>query len=173
MDLMVLVVTLRCHGCPTQAIVAACGLDERTVAAWLHRAGGHAARVHPAVVETGQVDLGQAQVDEICVTVCRGRIWQALALAVPSRLWLGEDLSPTRDGALVTATLWRVAACAANAALLRCVDGFAAYVGTVRTVFRVAVRTGRPGRPLLVLPETVLLAQVVKSHQGRRLVDIT
>ena len=169
---MVLVVTLRCHGCPTQAIVAACGLDERTVAAWLHRAGGHAARVHPAVVETGQVDLGQAQVDEICVTVCRGRIWQALALAVPSRLWLGEDLSPTRDGALVTATLWRVAACAANAALLRCVDGFAAYVGTVRTVFRVAVRTGRPGRPLLVLPETVLLAHVVKSHQGRRLVDI-
>jgi len=28
--------TLLCHGCPTQAIVAAFGLDERTVAAWLH-----------------------------------------------------------------------------------------------------------------------------------------
>jgi len=37
-DLMVLVVTLLCHGCPTPAIVAAFGLDERTVAAWLHRA---------------------------------------------------------------------------------------------------------------------------------------
>jgi len=48
-----------------------------------------------------------------------------------------------------------------------------AYVGAVRTVFRVAVHTGRPGRPRLVLPETVLLAQVVKSHNGRRVVDVT
>ena len=30
-----------------------------------------------------------------------------------------------------------------------------------------------PGRPRLILPETVLLAQVIKSHQGRRLVDVT
>src|SRR3712207_9088649 len=28
------VLTLLCHGCPPQAIVAAFGLDERTVAAW-------------------------------------------------------------------------------------------------------------------------------------------
>ncbi len=175
-ELMVLVVTLRCHGCPTQAIVAAFGLDERTVAAWLHRTGGHAARVHAAVVETGQVELGQVQADEICVKVCKGRIWQAMALAVPSRWWLGGDRSPARDGALVTATLRRVAACASSAALLLCVDGFAAYVGAVCTVFGVALRTGRPGRPgrpRLVLPETVLLAQVVKNHQGRRLVDVT
>ncbi len=177
-ELMVVVVTLVCHGCPTQAIVAAFGLDERTVAAWLHRAGGHAARVHAAVVETGQVDLGQVdlgqvQVDEICVKVRRGRIWQAMAVAVPSRLWLGGGLSPARDGALVTATLRRVAACAAHTALLLCVDGFAAYVGAVRAVFRVAVRSGRPGRPRLVLPETVLLAQVVKSHNGRHLVNVT
>ncbi len=96
-----------------------------------------------------------------------------MARAVPSRLWRGGDLSPTRDGALVTATLRRVAACAARTALLLCVDGFAAYVGAARAVFRVAVRTGRPGRPRLVLPETVLLAQVVKSHKGRRLVEVT
>jgi len=172
-DLMVVVVTLLCHGCPPQAIVAAFRLDERTVAAWLRRTGTHAARVHTATVETGQVELGQVQADEICVKVCKGRIWQAMALAVPSRLWLGGDLSPTRDGTLVTATLRRVAACAARTALLLCVDGFAAYVGAVRTVFRVVVRTGRPGRPRLVLPETVLLAQVVKSHKGRRLVDVT
>jgi len=172
-ELMVLMVTLLGHGCPPQAIVAAFGLDERTVAAWLHRTGAHAARVHAATVETGQVEVGQVQADEICVKVCKGRIWQALALAVPSRLWLGGDLSATRDGALVTATLRRVAACAASTALLLCVDGFAAYVGAVRTVFRVAVRTGRPGRPRLVLPETVLLAQGVKSQRGRRLVDVT
>ncbi len=92
---------------------------------------------------------------------------------MPSRLWLGGELSPTRDGALLTALLWRVAACAAGTALLICVDGFSAYVGAVRTVFRVAVRTGRRGRPRLALPDTVLLAQVIKSHQGRRLVEVT
>ena len=148
-ELMVLVVTLLCHGCPTQAIVAAFDLDERTVAAWLHRAGGHAARVHAAVVETGQVELGQVQVDETCVKVCRGRIWQAMALAVPSRLWRGGDLSPTRDGTLVTATLRRVAACASRVALLICVDGFAAYVwgGTHGVPGGAAHGTARPPTP--------------------------
>jgi len=82
-------------------------------------------------------------------------------------------LSPTRDGALLTALLRRVAACAASTALLICVDGFNAYVGAVRAVFRAAVRTGRRGRPRLALPDTLLLAQVVKSHRGRRLVDVT
>ena len=172
-EVMVLVVTLLCHGCPLQAIVAAFGLDERTVTAWLQQAGAHCVRVHSALVQTERVELGQVQADEICVKVCRGRIWQAMALAIPSRLWLGGELSATRDGALVTALLRRVAACAASTALLVCVDGFSAYVGAVRTVFRVAVHTGRRGRPRLKLPATVLLAQVVKSHQGRRLVDVT
>jgi len=76
MELMVLVAILVCHGSPTQAIVAAFGLDERMVAAWLHRAGDRAARAHATVVEAGQMDLGQAQVDEICVNVRKGRIWR-------------------------------------------------------------------------------------------------
>lgn len=164
-EVLVLVVTLLCHGCPVQAIVVAFGLDERTVTAWLHRAGDHGARVHEAVVPTGQIEGGQVQADEIRVKVCRGRAWQAMALAVPSRRWLGGELGATRDGTLLTALSRRVAAAALSTALLVCVDGFSAYVG--------AVRTGRPGRPRLVLPETVLLAQVVKSHQGRRLVDVT
>src|SRR5918911_4622965 len=33
-DVVTVVVTLLSHGCPPQAIVAAFGLDERTVAAW-------------------------------------------------------------------------------------------------------------------------------------------
>ena len=36
-DLVTLVLTLLCHGCPLQAIVAAFGLDERSVAAWRDR----------------------------------------------------------------------------------------------------------------------------------------
>jgi hypothetical protein len=52
----VLVLTLLSHGCPTEAIVTAFGLDERTVARWLAEAGRHCQRVHEHLVEQGQVD---------------------------------------------------------------------------------------------------------------------
>src|SRR5215216_276261 len=38
--------TLLAHGCPIQAIVAAFGLDERTVSRWHKEAGGQCRRVH-------------------------------------------------------------------------------------------------------------------------------
>src|SRR5215210_2149782 len=85
---MVLVLTLLSHGCPTQAIVAAFGLDERTVARWCLEAGRHCQRVHEHVVEQGQVDLRHVQADELWVKQVGGKVWMALALAVPSRLWL-------------------------------------------------------------------------------------
>jgi len=171
--LMTAVLTLLCHGCPPQAIVAAFGLDARTVTAWLHRAGDHCAALHSHLVETGQVEVGHVQADEIRVTVRGGAVWQAMAMALPSRLWLGGAVSRARDGALVTRLLERVRACVTSRALLLCVDGFAAYVGAARTVFREPVRTGKRGRPRLALPEGFLLAQVVKSRKGRRLAEIT
>jgi transposase-like protein len=45
-DVVTLGLTLLCHGCPLQATVAAFGCDERTVAAWLTRAGQHCQQVH-------------------------------------------------------------------------------------------------------------------------------
>ncbi len=171
--LMTAVLILLAHGCPPQAIVAAFGLDERTVTAWLHRAGAHCAAVHGHLVETAEVDAGHVQADEIRVKVRGGVVWQAMAVALPSRLWLGGVVSRTRDGALVTRLLERVRACAASRAILLCVDGFAAYVGAARAVFRAPVSTGKRGRPRLELPEGFLLAQVVKSRQGRRLAEVT
>ncbi len=171
--LMTAVLTLLAHGCPPQAIVAAFGLDERTVTAWLHQAGAHCAALHGHLVETAEVDAGPVQADEIRVKVRGGVVWQAMAVALPSRLWLGGVVSPTRDGALVTRVLERVRACAASQAILLCVDGFVAYVGAARSVFREPVYTGKRGRPRLALPEGFLLAQVVKSHKGRRLAEVT
>src|ERR687887_2531713 len=40
-DIVTLVLTLLCHGGPLQAIVAAVGFDERTVAQWQARGGHH------------------------------------------------------------------------------------------------------------------------------------
>jgi transposase-like protein len=171
-DLVTIVLTLLCHGCPLQAIVAAFGLDERTVAAWQARAGDHCQRVHEHLVEQGQVDLGHVQADELWVKVVGRKVWLAMALAVPSRLWLGGVISPHRDGTLIRRLVARVRACASRLDILVCVDGLSSYVTAFRRAFRVPVRTGRPGRPRLVLPEGFLLGQVVKQYAQRRVTGV-
>ena len=79
-------VTLLGHGCPPQAIVAAFGLDERTVYDWHRRAGNHCQKVHQHLVEQPR-DLGQVQALEIRVKHQGGIAWLAMALEVKSRLW--------------------------------------------------------------------------------------
>ena len=172
-ELMTLVVTLLSHGCPTQAIVAAFGLDERTVTTWLARAGQHCEQVHQHLVQQGRVDLGHVQADELWVKLVGRRVWMAMALAVPSRLWLGGMISAHRDRALITALVRLVRACAAHPAILVCVDGLTSYVTAFCRVFREPVRTGRRGRPRLVLPAGFVLGQVVKHYAQRRVVSVT
>ncbi len=172
-ELVTLVLTLLCHGCPLQAIVVAFGFDERTVAAWQARAGAHCQAVHAHLVQQGELDLGHVQADELWVKVVGGRVWQAMAMAVPSRLWLGGVVSAHRDGALITRLVQAVRACARAPVGLVCVDGLASYVTAFTRVFRTPVRTGRPGRPRLVLDVGLLIGQVVKRYAQRRVVDVT
>jgi transposase-like protein len=73
-DLVTLVLTLLSHGCPPQAIVAAFGLDERTVTAWLVRAGAHCQQVHEHLVQREQVDLQHVQADELWVKLVGQRV---------------------------------------------------------------------------------------------------
>jgi len=105
-ELVTVVLTLLSHGCPPQAIVAAFGLDERTVAAWLARAGTHCRQVQEHLVQSGEVDLQHVQADELWVRLVGQRGWMALALAVPSRLWLGGAISAQRDRVLITGLVW-------------------------------------------------------------------
>jgi len=172
-ELAVLVLTLLSHGCPTQAIVAAFGLDERTVARWLVGAGRHCQRVHEHLVEQGQLDLQHVQADELWVKQVGGKVWMALALAVPTRLWLGGVVSGQRDLPLITRLVQRVRACAVTPAILVCVDGLASYVTAFLKVFRQPSYTGRRGRPRLVLPDGFQFAQVVKHAAKRHVVGVT
>jgi len=167
------VVTLLAHGCPLQAIVAAFGWDERTVARYQAEAGAQCRRVHEHVVQAGRVDLGQVQADELRVRVVGGVVWLATALAVASRLWLGGVVSAQRDRQLIRALLTRVRACGPTQRVLLCADGLSSYVSQARHVFREAVRTGWPGRPPLALPHGVLIAQAVKQYAQRRVVGVT
>jgi hypothetical protein len=83
MELVTLVLTLLTHGCPRQAIVAAYGLDERTVADWEERAGRHAQRFHELHVQQGQVEAPHVQADELWVKMVARKVWMALALPSP------------------------------------------------------------------------------------------
>jgi hypothetical protein len=170
--LVVQVVTLLAHGCPVQAIVAAFGLDERTVARYQDAAGAQCRRVHEHVVAAGRAELGQVQADELRVRIVGGVLWVATALTVTSRLWLGGAVSARRDGPLIRALLQRVRACGATRAVLLCVDGLCSYVTQARRVFREPVRTGRTGRPRLALPAGVLIAQVVKRYAKHRVAEV-
>jgi transposase-like protein len=172
-ELVVTVVTLLAHGCPLQAIVAAFGLDERTVAHWQARAGAQGRRVHERLVESGRLDLGQVQADELRVRVVGGVVWLATALAVPTRLWLGGVVSARRDHLLLRALLAHGRGCAASAAFLRCTDGLAAYAAEVVRAFRRAVRTGRVGRPRLAPAAGLLIGRAIKRYAKRRVVAVT
>ena len=172
-DVITTVLTLLTHGCPTQAIVAAFQLDERTVAAWRQQAGRHGQEVHAHVVQQGHVDLQHVQADELYVKMVGRRVWMAMAMAVPSRLWLGGVISPRRDLALITALVGMARGCARSLAILVCVDGLASYVTAFRRVFRDPVRTGRAGRPRLEAAPGLLIGQVIKRRARHRLESVT
>ena len=157
--LVLVVLNLLSWGCPMQAVVHPFRLDERTVAAWLQRAGQHCQQVHQHLVQHGQVDLQHVQADELWVKLVGQRVWQAMAMAAPSRLWLGGVLSPQRDTALITALVQQVRVGASSWAILVCVDGLASYVTAFRGVVREPVRTGRRGRPPLLVEPGLLMGR--------------
>jgi len=171
-ELVLTVVTLLAHGCPLQAICAAFGLDERTVGRWEKEAGMQCRQVHEHIVEAGRVELEQVQADELRVRVVGGVMWLAGALVVESRLWLGGVVSIRRDRELSRTLLSRVRACGSVRAVLLCTDGLASYPKAAIHLFREPLRTGRVGRPRLILPEGVMIAQAIKRYAKRRVLDV-
>src|ERR687884_2021981 len=169
-ETVVIVVTLLAHGCPLQAIVAAFGLDERTIADWWARSGRQGQAVHEYLVEQPR-DLGQVQADELRVKKQGGIVGMALAMMVQTRLWLGGEVSEQRDMTLLRRLIARVRRCAAHRPLLFCTDGLVSYIRAIRETFRDPVQTGQGGRPRLRPWRHVLTAQVVKRYERRRVVE--
>jgi transposase-like protein/IS1 family transposase len=174
-EVIMTVVTLLAYGCPIQAIVQAFGLDERTVASWRDRAGKHCQQVHQAVVQQGQLDLVHVQADEIRVKGHKMIAWMGLAMMVSTRLWLGGVVSLTRDRSLADRLLQQVRACCQPMrALLVCTDGWNAYPGSIRRVFREKVKeTAGRGRACLRVWPQLCIGVVIKRTQKKRVVEIT
>lgn len=178
-QLVMWVIILLAYGCPVQAIVKAFGLDERTVCAWQKRAGKHCQQVHEHLVEGSQHDLEQVQADEIKVKTQKGTFWMALAIWVPTRLWLGGVVSPKRDLDLIQNLADKVRSMALCRPLLLAVDGLASYVSAFRNAFR--SKLPRPqaetGRCQLVSWPDIAIVQVVKQrvegvlHVDRRIIQ--
>lgn len=172
-QVVLLVVALLTYGCPIQAIVRAFGLDERTVARWQKKAGQHCQGVHQHLVESQPRDLGQVQADEIRVKLQKRLIvWMALAIAVPTRLWLGGVVSPHRDKALIHRLAARVKGQALCRPLLLVTDGLATYVNAWQSAFRTPVRTGQRGRPKLLEWPEVVIGQVIKQYQKHHVTGV-
>jgi transposase-like protein len=163
-ELFVLVTTLLAYGCPVQAVVAAFGLDERTVRAWWGRAGDHCQAVHEAVIGKSQLDLEQVQADEIKVKTQQGTVWMAMAMMVRTRLWLGGVVSPQRDLALIVALVACIRAIAMCRPLLLAVDGLSSYVRAFQDSFRSPLPRRTCGRPRLVAWRDIAIVQVVKHR---------
>jgi transposase-like protein/IS1 family transposase len=170
-ETVTLVVTLLAHGCPLQAIVIAFGVDERTVANWLARAGGQGQAVQEHLVEQPR-DVGQVQADELRVKTQKGIVWMALAMMVRTRLWLAGEVSEHRDMTLIRRLIARVRRCAAHRAILFCTDGLCSYVRAIRETFRDPVRSGAHGRPRLRPWRNICIAQVVKRYAQRCVVAV-
>jgi IS1 family transposase len=169
------VVTLLAYGCPTQAIVHAYGLDERTVADWQDRAGKHCQQVHEAVVLQGHLDLQHVQADEIRVKGHLMIAWMAMALMVSTRLWLGGVVRSQRDRTLADCLLQHIRACCLPLrALLVCTDGWAAYPNSIMRAFREKVKktVGR-GRACLEIWPNLCIAPVIKRTEKKRVVEGT
>jgi transposase-like protein len=160
------VITLLGYGCPLQAIVKAFDLDERTVRDWHERAGKHCQSVHEHIVEQSQQDLQQVQADEIKVKTLKGSYWMALAMAVPTRLWLSGVVSPKRDLNLIQDLVDKVRAIALCRPLLLAADGLASYVTAFRMAFRSKVPhwQGEIGRCKMVSWPNIAIVQVVKQR---------
>ncbi|HEX9331665.1 MAG TPA: hypothetical protein VF896_07245 [Anaerolineales bacterium] len=165
-QLVMWVIVLLAYGCPIQAIVKAFGLDERTVCDWQKRAGKYCQQVHEHLVENSQHDLQQVQADEIKVKIQKGTIWMALAIWVPTRLWMGGVVSPKRDLDLIQALADKVRSMALCRPLLLAVDGLASYVSAFRNTFRSKFPRlkGETGRCKLVSWQDIAIVQVVKQR---------
>ena len=165
---VMVVITLLAWGCPLKAIVKAFGFHEKTVKEWWRRSGEHCRVVHEHIIGGSQLDLQQVQADEIQGKGFGQTIWIAMAMMVPTRLWLGGAISHKRDLHLIQALTDQVRQIALCRELLLAVDGLSSYLKAFRRSFRTSyLEKGKMGRPHQISWSNIAIVQVVKQRQEK------
>jgi hypothetical protein len=172
--LFVTVISLISWGCPIQAIVHTYHLDERTVADWELRAGWHCEKVHQDQIEQGKLDPKQGQADEMRIKARGVVLWMAMAMVIPTRLWVAGAVSKTRDSHLIDRLMLQMRRCCKDLCrLLICTDGFAAYPKSILRAFREKVkRTPGRGRCCLEVWPDLHIGTVIKRTVNKRLKEV-
>ena len=167
-ETVMLVITLLAWGCPLKAIVKAFGFHEKTVKEWWRRSGEHCRVVHEHVIGGSQLDLQQVQADEIKGKAFGQTFWMAMAMMVPTRLWLGGAISPKRNLALIQALADQIRRIALCRELLLAVDGLSSYLKAFHRAFRTSMQDkGHQGRPRLISWPKIAIVQVVKQRHEK------
>ncbi|MBC8506284.1 MAG: IS1 family transposase [Chloroflexi bacterium] len=162
---VMLVVTLLANGCPPKAIEKGFGFHERTIKGWWQRSGKHCQAVHEHVIGGSQLDLQQVQADEIKGKGQGFSCWIAMAMMVPTRLWLGGAISPKRNLELIQALANQIRQIALCREMLLAVDGLSSYVKAFRRAFRTPFKGEKGGRRRLISWPNIAIVQVVKQRQ--------
>jgi hypothetical protein len=164
-----LVITLLAYGCPSKAIVKAFGFHEKTVKEWWRRSGEHCRLVHEHIIGGSQLELQQVQADEIKAKGQGITYWIAMAMMVPTRLWLGGAISPKRNLDLIQALANQIRQIALCRKMLLAVDGLSSYVKAFRRTFRTPFKGENGGRRHLISWPNIAIVQVVKQRQQENL----
>jgi hypothetical protein len=122
---------------------------------------------------TGADLAGEVQADELRIKGRACVFWLACALHVPTRLWLGGEVSQRRDRQLIR----RALECVRQAVnpqryLLLMTDGLSSRTSQARVVFRDKVVSKLAGRPRQAVWGRLLAANVVKQYSQRRVTGV-
>jgi hypothetical protein len=93
-------------------------------------------------------------------------------MEVRSRLWLGGMISRHRDKELIRGLLLRVRCCGPLEKILLVTDGLSSYKSQALKIFREPIRTGKVGRPKLMLAAGVMVARVIKRYRRKRVLEV-
>jgi IS1 family transposase len=97
-----------------------------------------------------------------------------MAICVQNRLWLGGEISASRDSEFIEKLITRVKRCASalGGAILFCVDGLPSYPKAIWKVFREKEPRDEPGRCRMVEWRNILIAQVIKQYENNRVIGV-
>ena len=149
------------------------GHKYETIGEWLRRASEHAEALtsiltqdlHLSLVEIDEFWSGVAQKNGAPGEVDAGERWGCLVQDRPSR-FIAASATGRRGSDLVERAVTLTVTRTQGQSLTWCSDGWRGYAAILRRAYCQPLRSGKLGRPPLVVPADVRLTQTIKHRPG-------